>query len=234
MTEMHTQMNTNVLLGERAARAIRWFGPVVAGCMLAATACGGDKDSGESGQATADSGLESGFGSGSSDEAGSTSTTAMDTGVPDIPTGDGTATDEGGGDCDGMVPNPDATLVGTIYAPNLEIPISGALVYVTDDPVMGIPDEVYCAECVELDCETPYVLSAHDGSFVLPVVSGPGQKLVVQKGQFLRVVDLDVATRHAQSRHVRRRHVVLSRRRRSRCCVRRGSKFLDDRSRRLG
>jgi hypothetical protein len=95
----------------------------------------------------------------------------------------------GDGDC---APNPDALLEGTVYAPNMVLPISGALVYVTSDPVEPIPDEVYCAECVELDCTTPFTLSGPDGSFTLPAVSGPGQKLVVHKGQFLRIVDLDI------------------------------------------
>jgi hypothetical protein len=95
----------------------------------------------------------------------------------------------GDGDCG---ETPDALLEGTVYAPNLTLPISGALVYVTSDPVEPIPDEVYCAECVELDCSTPHTISGPDGSFSLPAVSGPGQKLVVHKGQFLRIVDIDI------------------------------------------
>jgi hypothetical protein len=95
----------------------------------------------------------------------------------------------GDGDCG---PDPDALLEGTVYAPNMVLPISGALVYVTNNPVVPVPDEVYCAECVELDCTTPYTISDADGTFSLPAVSGPGQKLVVHKGQFLRIVDLDI------------------------------------------
>ena len=107
--------------------------------------------------------------------------------IGDASTGDG----DGDGDCGD---NHDALLEGTVYAPNLELPISGALVYTTSGTVDPIPDEVYCAECVELDCSTPFTLTAADGSFSLPAFSGPGQKLVVQKGQFLRVVELDIAT----------------------------------------
>jgi hypothetical protein len=95
----------------------------------------------------------------------------------------------GDGDC---ALNPDALLTGTVYAPNMVLPISGALVYVTNNPVEPIPDEVYCAECVELDCTTPYAITEADGTFSLPVVSGAGQKLVVHKGQFLRIVDIDI------------------------------------------
>lgn len=104
--------------------------------------------------------------------------------------------DDGGedGECSpGNLPDTDAVVQGTVYAPNMELPISGALVYMTDQPVDPVPDGVYCAECVELDCETPFVLSEADGSFALPAVAGTGQQLVVQKGQFLRVVDLDVS-----------------------------------------
>lgn len=102
----------------------------------------------------------------------------------------------GGGDLGEPDPcsyTPDATLTGTVYAPNLELPISGALVYVTSDPVEPPPDGVYCAECIKLTCNTPSTFTQPDGTFSLPVVSGPNQKLVVQKGQFLRVVDLSIA-----------------------------------------
>jgi hypothetical protein len=90
------------------------------------------------------------------------------------------------------LPTTDAVLTGTVFAPNMELPISGAVVYVTDDPVEPVPDGVYCAECVDLGCGTPFTLTGPDGTFALETVSGPGQKLVVQKGQFLRVVDIDV------------------------------------------
>jgi hypothetical protein len=97
---------------------------------------------------------------------------------------------EGGG-C--VAPKPtDATLTGIVHAPNLEIPISGALVYLTTGAVEPIPEGAYCAACVELTCDTPFVLTAADGSFELPAATGPGQKLVVQKGEFLHVVDFDV------------------------------------------
>jgi hypothetical protein len=106
---------------------------------------------------------------------------------------DGTADDGMNEDCtQADWPQTDATLQGIVYAPNLELPISGALVYLTDEPVEPVPDGVYCANCVELDCDVPFVLTEPDGSFSLPAVSGPGQQLVVQKGQFLRVIDFDV------------------------------------------
>lgn len=97
---------------------------------------------------------------------------------------------DGGGNCQ---PKPtDATLTGTVFAPNLEVPISGALVYVTTQDPEPIPDGVYCAECVGVPCDAQFVLTNADGSFELPAPSGPGQKLVVAKGQFLRVSDIDI------------------------------------------
>jgi hypothetical protein len=105
--------------------------------------------------------------------------------------GTGEQGDDGG---DGCVPQTtNATLTGTVYAPNLEIPISGAVVYVTSGEAEPVPDGVYCAECVEVSCNDHFVLTEADGSFVLPATAGPGQKLVVQKGQFLHVADIDVA-----------------------------------------
>lgn len=106
----------------------------------------------------------------------------------------GTADDGGDDGCtQADWPTTNATLTGTVYAPNLELPISGALVYLTDEPVESVPDGIYCANCVELDCDVPFTLTNADGSFELPAVAGPGQQLVVHKGQFLRVVDFEVA-----------------------------------------
>lgn len=128
--------------------------------------------------------------SGQDDSAGDS------TGVLDVGAGTGGATaagDDGGGCEADDIAQPNATLEGTVFAPNLEIPISGALVYVTDREVPEIPEQSYCAECVELECDVNFVLSEADGSFSLPAVAGPGQKLVVQKGEFRRVVELEVA-----------------------------------------
>jgi hypothetical protein len=100
------------------------------------------------------------------------------------------AADEGGDECDPREPN--ATLRGTVYAPNLEIPISGALVYWSDEDPQPVPDGVYCAECVGVPCESDFVLTEADGSFELPAQAG-NRKLIVAKGQFLRSVDIEIA-----------------------------------------
>jgi len=104
----------------------------------------------------------------------------------------GDSASAGGDEASGCTPGPlDATLVGRVHAPNLEIPISGAVVYVTEQDPEPVPDGVYCAECVGIPCDAEFVLTAADGSFELPASSG-AKKLVVQKGQFLHVADVHV------------------------------------------
>jgi len=123
----------------------------------------------------------------------STSSSTNTTGIK-FDLGDSGSTSESDSDSEGECgPPPDGVLEGRVLAPNLELPISGALVYVTSGPVDPIPDGTYCAECVKLDCETPFTTTAADGSFSLPADSGQGLKLVVQKGQFLRIVDIDIS-----------------------------------------
>ncbi|EDM74477.1 hypothetical protein PPSIR1_03098 [Plesiocystis pacifica SIR-1] len=159
--------------------------------------CGGDDGRGAGTTDTGISGTLSDDGGDEADQGDDNADTNDDGPLLDMDGGgnaEASADDGGDDECGPQeLPTPDATLTGTVYAPNLELPISGALVYVTDDDLVEpVPDGVYCAECVELGCETPFTLTNADGSFELNTVSGPGQKLVVQKGQFLRVVDFDV------------------------------------------
>ncbi|MEM7155697.1 MAG: hypothetical protein AAF799_22800 [Myxococcota bacterium] len=111
-------------------------------------------------------------------------------GIFDVGNGGGGNADDGGDDC---TPTPtNATLRGTVFAPNLEIPISGAVVYVTSGDAEPVPDGVYCSECVEIPCNSDFVLTNPDGTFELPAHAGMGRNLVVQKGQFLHVTPLDI------------------------------------------
>src|SRR5690606_8733189 len=71
-----------------------------------------------------------------------------------------------GGDSDDPGPAI-ATLRGRVYAPNGEIPISNALVYLTKNMPPDIPDGVYCDKCVELPAGTPHTFSAPNGEFEL-------------------------------------------------------------------
>lgn len=91
---------------------------------------------------------------------------------------------------DGCQPGGEATLTGIVTAPNGTIPISGALVYLTQDPPT-IPQTVYCSECVDLACGTAYTFTDPDGSFSLAAPTGQWN-VVVQKGQFMRVTPLDL------------------------------------------
>jgi hypothetical protein len=102
-------------------------------------------------------------------------------GVPDVPSGR----------CPEI--NSTATLTGTVWAPNGEIPISNALVYTSVSEPVGIPQGVYCDECQPLDCDDTFTFTAEDGSFSLDTLAGDGRYLVVQKGQFMRITPLDIA-----------------------------------------
>ncbi|MBL4687615.1 MAG: hypothetical protein JKY37_23670 [Nannocystaceae bacterium] len=84
------------------------------------------------------------------------------------------------------------TLDGFVWAPNGEIPVSGALVYTTHVVPEGIPQEVYCAECADLDPTAHFAVSNPDGSFELPTVSAEDVYLVVRKGEFMRVSVIDI------------------------------------------
>lgn len=76
-------------------------------------------------------------------------------------------------------------LKGKVVAPEGTIPISGALVYLTNSMPPPIPDGVFCDECVHLS--GAFTTTNPDGTFDLSA-NGPGDTLlVVQKGAFRRV-----------------------------------------------
>lgn len=85
-----------------------------------------------------------------------------------------------------------ATLEGRVVAPEGTIPISSALVYLSDTPPAPIPDGVFCDECVKLGADDEYTLTSPDGSFSLSAYSTGTQYLVVQKGQFRKVRTIDI------------------------------------------
>lgn len=85
----------------------------------------------------------------------------------------------------------DLTLQGTVWAPNGVIPVSSALVYTSSDMPDGIPQQVYCAECEELDADDRFTTTAPDGSFTLNTNAEGANYLVVQKGQFMRITPIE-------------------------------------------
>lgn len=107
--------------------------------------------------------------------------------------GPATRPDPGGDDnVDAHVdpPGPAAQVTGRVWAPNQgpgqaapgqEIPISGAVVYISDVKPEPVPDHVYCEACVA----TPNggTTTNADGSFALEVSEGT-YWLVIQKGQY--------------------------------------------------
>ncbi len=168
----------------------------LASLALFASACGGDGGR-EMTSSTSTSGVTVTAGDGGTSSSGPTTTTSgQTTGTTggttikfDVANGETDGGNETAGDCPPVTG--DAVLTGTVYAPNQEIPVSGALVYASDTPPDPIPQTVYCAECVELPCGTAHTLTNPDGSFSLQVPSGT-KYFAVQKGQFLRVVQLDI------------------------------------------
>ncbi|MEZ4427871.1 MAG: carboxypeptidase-like regulatory domain-containing protein [Nannocystaceae bacterium] len=124
--------------------------------------------------------------------AGPTATDASSSGSSDTDVIYDVAVDsDTAGETDACNPMGDALLSGVVHAPNGALPISGALVYVTDD-APTIPQTVFCSECVDLPCGTPHTFTGPDGSFTLGVAPG-AHTLVVRKGQFMRVTPVQVA-----------------------------------------
>jgi hypothetical protein len=103
----------------------------------------------------------------------------------------GTVADVSGGCGGGVATN--ATLSGTVWAPNGQIPISGAIVYTTAVPPQGIPQQVYCDECQPINCDDFITYTEPDGSFQLGTLAANARYLVVRKGQFMRVTQIDIA-----------------------------------------
>lgn len=85
-----------------------------------------------------------------------------------------------------LTPGTAAKLHGKVVAPEGTIPISGALVYVSQNLPPPIPDQVFCDRCVHLPEGTAYTTTRADGTFDLELGTGTGY-LVVQKGAFRRV-----------------------------------------------
>lgn len=95
---------------------------------------------------------------------------------------------------DGAAPRPPVVgwLHGKVVAPEGTVPVSQAMVYLTSRDPEPIPPGVYCDTCVDLTPLEPYAYTKPDGTFELAAYATGKQRLVVQKGQFRRVREVDV------------------------------------------
>ncbi len=83
-------------------------------------------------------------------------------------------------------------LQGKVVAPEGTVPVSDAMVYLTTRDPAPIPAGAYCDTCVQLTANEPYAYTKADGTFELGAYATGKQFLVVQKGQFRRVREIDV------------------------------------------
>jgi len=157
-------------------------------CLSIAVALGCGKDRDKDVASSSGGAGDGGDGSGTADDGNDDGDIKLD--VAPGETGGG---GDDQGDCEGDQPPADATLTGTVYAPNLEIPISGALVYTASQRPEGITDGNYCPECQEVECHYYYTFTEPDGTFELPAFSGPGQWFVAIKGEFMHITQMDIA-----------------------------------------
>lgn len=95
---------------------------------------------------------------------------------------------------DGAAPTHEvlATLRGSVRAPNPQIPIAGALVYLAAEAPAPLTRGKHCDECVTLSADTPFAITEPDGSFELPSYELGVRTLIVQKGGFRRAREFDV------------------------------------------
>ncbi len=112
-----------------------------------------------------------------------------------LPNGDASGTfqqNDGSTPEGGNKPTAVGYLTGKVVAPEGTVPISQALVYLTDKLPDAIPEQAYCDTCIKLSPFEGYGYSKPDGSFEVPAYKTGKQYLVTQKGQFRRVREVDV------------------------------------------
>jgi hypothetical protein len=89
-------------------------------------------------------------------------------------------------------PEPGAgTLKGRVLSPAADLPIPGALVYVTPTAPEPIPDHAFNYECDDMTGKT-FTFSEPDGSWQLENVPAGDWKLVTRKGHFRRIRDVSL------------------------------------------
>ncbi len=83
-------------------------------------------------------------------------------------------------------------LTGQVLAPNGQIPIYGAEVYVQLAPPPAPNEKLHCDKCFQLPDTTPLALSDTQGMFELAVPKAGSYFLIVAKGGFRRVRSVEV------------------------------------------
>jgi len=83
------------------------------------------------------------------------------------------------------------TLSGRVMAPSGAFPISGALVFFTQEDPPAIPSGAYHYECDSMDGK-PYALTQADGTWTIADVQPGSWKLVTRKGNFRRIRQIQV------------------------------------------
>ncbi|PKN22712.1 MAG: hypothetical protein CVU65_14860 [Deltaproteobacteria bacterium HGW-Deltaproteobacteria-22] len=75
---------------------------------------------------------------------------------------------------------------------NNRMPVPGALVAIYTSGIDAPPDGNYCNECVELPEGLPHVFTDADGAFEILIYPNTTYNLLVQKGEFRRVTQINV------------------------------------------
>lgn len=88
--------------------------------------------------------------------------------------------------------SPKGTWSGTVYTPAGNIPVASALVYLATKKPDPIPNKNFCDTCLQLDATFPQAITKADGTFELVANRIGKQYLIIQKGQFRRIVEVDV------------------------------------------
>jgi Carboxypeptidase regulatory-like domain len=125
----------------------------------------------------------------SSTDGFGTPTTVPEAGLPDATGSSGMAFTTSGGMQTDVIGN----VTGRVFAPNGDTPIAGALVYLTTTKPAQTPEQVYCDECVKLPALAPQAITDAKGEFKLGAHAAGKQYVVVQKGGFRRIREVDIA-----------------------------------------
>ena len=84
-----------------------------------------------------------------------------------------------------------------MHAPNGTVPVA----YLTKDKPPSMPTSVYCDERVQLGPENSQALTDARRGFDLPTLTTGKQYLVLQKGGFRRVREIQITTGEHAARH---------------------------------